>query len=1089
MAKKLSYADALKILGKKDSDAWDLAERLADGGLGMLGVPDLFGLRSLLVGKGREAVEGIRDHLRGESRLSRTERILAAERVLAAVAFLESLDEVWEASGAPLTLDELGFSPEDRAALFEPLLTPGQPGRVALPYRWNLDAAQEAVDGAALEGTAPPEAPWTSARAPRADELARQEYFYGLAEAFRDAVPRVAAAREHGVDTPDHPLLAEVARELGERATERFAELHRGLAVDVPEFALWAHEREHARTRATVDDGLGELRHLLATVASDRPVDRRREELFAAHRAVLERPVLRASDVPPGLVLPSLDEAYVPPRGRIAVVTANAVPSSEEWWGLHRPVDDLGAFIAAHLTHPDATDRPTVVLGHPGAGKSKFTEVLAARLPASDFLPVRVELRAVSPNSPIHVQIEEGLAAALHTRVSWRELADSADGALPVIILDGFDELLQATGVDRSDYLERVQEFQQQQEAMGLPVVVIVTTRTVVADRARFPLGTTVIRLEPFDEARIARLVGVWNRANGRAAITGGERSAELTTEAVLRYRDMAEQPLLLMMLLIYDAEDGALRRTGRHLTHGQLYERLLAMFARREVDKHHSGLGRDGLAEAVEGELRRLEVAALAMFTRRKQNVSAEELDRDLAVLLPDAALDPDDTGMHGRIDPAHQVLGRFFFVHEARARTSEGTASVFEFLHATFGEYLVARAVDAALEELDASRSQASRRRGRTRRVDDGELYALLSFACLPGREKVPEFLSELLERRFADDAGLRGDYSDLLVELFREAPFPAANRSYAGFEPARLPVTVRQANYTANLIVLLVLVRGTDDPVDLRELFPEPAEALTEWRNTVGVWRSLHSPEWFSVLNAVRLRHLESWTRQGSHAVLCREEGDPVNVGECIGYELHTDVEVRPDVQDPYGMTVAFDRTISRMLRSTSLRVNGSGARVLLGLLPYLSQAHGDLGAWFLDPEGDSAWLEPHEVLKLRLSPPHVEPERRLDAYRRLLTSTQLGRIELLVLRQAAEDARWPGTANEAEYSPLRRVIREFLAGVDSVVSGNLLRKDAVAPVLDLFPAGFLADDAVRRVIALVDQENPQRGRRTRVHAHLR
>jgi hypothetical protein len=221
----------------------------------------------------------------------------------------------------------------------------------------------------------------------------------------------------------------------------------------------------------------------------------------------------------------------------------------------------------------------------------------------------------------------------------WVPVADSADGALPVIILDGFDELLQATGVDRSDYLERVQEFQQQQEAMGLPVVVIITTRTVVADRARFPQGTTAIKLDPFDEPRISRLVGIWNRANARTANGDGDSNGALTTEAVLRYRDLAEQPLLLMMLLIYDAEDGALRHTDRHLTHGELYERLLAMFARREVDKHHSGLGRDDLAEAVEGELRRLEVAqqmaahessrTTGLYDRRGDDVSLDEVEK----------------------------------------------------------------------------------------------------------------------------------------------------------------------------------------------------------------------------------------------------------------------------------------------------------------------------------------------------------------------------------------------------------------------------------------------------------------------------
>ncbi|MEE2048460.1 hypothetical protein Q7689_34570, partial [Nocardiopsis tropica] len=107
MAKRLSYADALKILGKNDSDLLDFAEKLADGGLGLVGVPDLFGARSYLVGKGRQAVEGIRDKIAGESRMSRTERIAAAQRILLTVSFLEAVQESWEAASVPFPLEDL----------------------------------------------------------------------------------------------------------------------------------------------------------------------------------------------------------------------------------------------------------------------------------------------------------------------------------------------------------------------------------------------------------------------------------------------------------------------------------------------------------------------------------------------------------------------------------------------------------------------------------------------------------------------------------------------------------------------------------------------------------------------------------------------------------------------------------------------------------------------------------------------------------------------------------------------------------------------------------------------------------------------
>jgi hypothetical protein len=46
--------------------------------------------------------------------------------------------------------------------------------------------------------------------------------------------------------------------------------------------------------------------------------------------------------------------------------------------------------------------------------------------------------------------------------------------------------------------------------------------------------------------------------------------------------------------------------------------------------------------------------------------------------------------------------VLGRFFFVQQARATRNEETLRTFEFLHATSGEYLVARLTWRVLLDL---------------------------------------------------------------------------------------------------------------------------------------------------------------------------------------------------------------------------------------------------------------------------------------------------------------------------------------------------------------------------------------------------
>lgn len=999
MAKRLSYEDALRILGQNDSEVLDLAEKLADGGLGMVGVPDLFGVRGALVSKGRKALEGIRGKLKGESRMSRTEKITAAYQVLVITSFFEAADQAFVEVGMPFGLDELEITAEEQYTLL---------GR-------HLDQGTGFLFPFTHSGSSRAEIDWPLHRT-------------GAPGDFTSFVFGLAVAERHGF-TPEHPLTKGFQRSLVRHASARFKEDVLRLGADIPEFALWLHAAERERDRREIGTGLADLHERLSRIGSDRPVSRRRRELSAAYQAVLNRPVLRSDEVPSGLALPSLREAYIPPRGRVTLTNSGSAPSLDRWWRNLPIQDDLQALVASLITHPRVTEYPVVVLGHPGAGKSKFTEMLAAQLPPEDFLPIRVELRSVSPNAPLHVQIEEGLNADLHTSVSWRDLADDADGALPVIILDGFDELLQATGVDRSDYLERVQEFQQQQEALGQPVVVMVTSRTLVTERTRFPSLTTVIRLEPFDDGQIEQLLRVWNQANADAF----ERKGLIPLEArtLLRYRELAEQPLLMLMLLIYDAHGNALRRDSETLSHGELYERLLTMFAKREVEKHRARLGGRAREEAVEDELRRLEVAAMAMFARGRQSVHADELGQDLDVLMPEAAERPEDTGLHGTIAPAHQVLGRFFFVHEDRAQTSEGTSSAFEFLHATFGEYLVARLVVAVLEELAEDRSRATRRRNRASRLDDGELYALSSFAAFAGRDKVVSFLDEMLRARTSEDPGLGDDLRDLLIDLFREAPFPAPNRSFAEYEPQRLPIATREACYTANLITLLVLL--TEEPIPLDELYQDVPDLRQTWRRMVALWRLLPASQWFGILETVRIRHLGFWENRDPVSVLERERGGPVNLGECTGFELPDDAHATPAFINPYEIQIPEGTVAQRFLRSLAMRINGTGSRLALTLSPYLKHVSHDLGrSVFRDGSGDVVWEVAHDVLRLRLEPldglSSEQVDDRIFRYRRLL-GRDLDRVGLTVLRQGLEDLRsWP----EARHPEQQRMLTVMVQG---------------------------------------------------------
>jgi hypothetical protein len=78
-------------------------------------------------------------------------------------------------------------------------------------------------------------------------------------------------------------------------------------------------------------------------------------------------------------------------------------------------------------------------------------------------------------------------------------------------MLDGFDELLQATGTSQSDYLEKVADFQQREAGLGRPTGVLVTSRATVADRARTVPDTVAVRLEPFKDSQVRKWVDIWN--------------------------------------------------------------------------------------------------------------------------------------------------------------------------------------------------------------------------------------------------------------------------------------------------------------------------------------------------------------------------------------------------------------------------------------------------------------------------------------------------------------------------------------------------------------------------------------------------
>jgi hypothetical protein len=821
----LSYRDAVAILGG-DSEALAAADRALGGALSAAtgGASDavlgLFGAQGRVLRTGRDLTSGLRDRLGASERADRTEKIAAAHAVLVITAYFEAAEE----AELPFSIGELELTRDEQIALA------GGDGAAGTFVRALLSAG----------------VPQPSPTQPFEETLRQLHGWYGAPGHRLWEFLRGLAVWDR-LDESERSRAERAIRDLDRRAVERYEELFARLALEVPEFGFWSGQTEHRATRHEVRRSLAGIRSALSGLAAVPALGHAAAGLTAGYRAALDKPILSEGRAPSGLALPTLTEGYVDPDFRVAhVVEESGGPAGEDWWDEVPVRSDLAEFLAASLTSLASTAAPLLVLGQPGAGKSVLTKIMAARLPGTGFLPVRVVLREIRAEDEVQDQIEHAVRLMTGERVSWPELVRSAAGAVPVLLFDGFDELLQATGVSQTDYLLRVARFQQREADQGRPVYAVVTSRTAVADRARCPEGTVALRLEPFRAAHVARWLHIWNELNAPHFTARGLRP--LSAEVAGRHSALASQPLLLLMLALYDATGNALQRGsggGEPLGAAGLYEELLTSFAVREIGKSGQALDERLLAAHTERELQRLSLIAFGILNRRRQWITADELDQDLAALLgrPDLR----SAGFRAPLGQAEIALGRFFFVQRARALQDEQQLVTYEFLHATFGEYLAARLAVQVLSGLLGQRPALAL--GRVS-VDDDLLYALLSYNLLASRQMLRFVGARLAQLPECD----RERLAELLVTVMEDAR-ERGGHQYADYRPIRRATAARHGKYEANLILMAVLLRGS---VTASRLFPEAVDPAGIWWHRTQLWRSaLTEQEWTDFALALEVR----------------------------------------------------------------------------------------------------------------------------------------------------------------------------------------------------------------------------------------
>ncbi len=1007
MPQGLTYRDALKILGDDQSRMVKMLDAAATAGLTAWTATawtsgadpgtalSLFDMKSDVIRYAGSVLRRMSEWRSGISRFDRTQRLVAAHAVIVVSSFFECLDEVLEQAVPGFETASLGITRDEQAAhvLNHGKRTGGYAGLMEFLGSCRLPTVEPSRSRAEIR------------------EETRKLYV----KAGHSVQTFIEGLAVHDdLNWTQRGRLRSALLDVPSLALRHYDENYRQLVADSREFEVWAGLAEDR----AIGSALSRLGELLVDLRTQQPVERTRAHLELSYQAAMRNPIVATRQAPEGVVLPSLKDAYINPRCRVAAVGEGDSPASREWWRGQTEVADVNAFLVAHLTSSRATEVPLVVLGDPGSGKSKLTEVLAARLLEGDFLPIRVELRDVAAESLVREQIEQAIYQRPGERVAWHDLLQSAGGLLPVVLLDGFDEMLQATDVNRYDYFEQVCDLQREQLALQRPIAVIITSRTVVADRARFPMGSLALQLQPFDTRQIERWVGVWNRHNSTSLAERG--LSPLAVGDVIAQKELSEQPLLLLLLAIFDSTDNALR-SHSVIGRAELYRSLFMDFALREVrkDEKNRRLSQPQQDAKAERELMRLAIVALSMFNRGRQLAREDELNHDLPILFPERDLSEEDS----RLTPAQRATGRFFFIHKSEARQHADRARSYEFLHATFGEFFVAWLAVRAMRELAQTRETlASRLVAPAEPPDDRFLYSVLSFAYLAARAPIIDFVAEMLKGMEDRE---RVQCQELLRTLLSGALYLSPSTSYGNYEPLRHPTPRRMATYSANLVTLYVLTSDGDVAVD--ELLGD--DIGYGWSELAHLWKAfLAAGEWLAVQDTLRIDENPQGVR------LKREDNSSISLVRSIGLEAARDYCV--DV-DRLNAEVAPDTTFGGLLRRQGFVGDGSLEKLLVLAAIYVDA----LGDSALDYHfvSDSAFVPAHVIAQLDLAG-NISPEKRFEYYMQVsnLGVRPIQEEVLLRLRQDVETLSVGQSVRilRAVYDPM--VSDEICMGVVNAIS---------------------------------------------------
>lgn len=489
-----------------------------------------------------------------------------------------------------------------------------------------------------------------------------------------------------------------IVRGLPDKAVENYQKQYYELAVSFNDFFVWTNIQEHEKIQQSIDVGFSVIAEQIETYyerIKDLKAIETLRKIEKEYQSYIEKPIIDTSemyyDSSREVILPSKDTIFVPQKFK-ALIYENNLQLEQDVWKKCEERENIGKFISDTLRNPKVGELPLLILGLPGAGKSLLCNMLAAKILCHEYHVIIIKLRDVIADEPINQQINQQMKREFSNSCTWDDIAESGINKPILLIFDGYDELLQASGRTYSDYIQKISDFQKQQKTIyNILVKCIVTSRTTLIDKALITDNTPVIRLLDFDEKRIDLWSNIWNENNDNFFRKNQLDYFEIDKSS--KVYELAKQPLLLMMLALYDSNGNALKKQ-RDLNSTQLYYSLIREFISREKRKSAKFRSKQDSEQQIiiDEEVRKISIAAIGMYNRKALYIRSIEFQSDIEFIE-----EKYENELRGtELKESDRRIGSFLFIHKSKftgiVEKEKIKDAAYEFLHNTFGEFLTA-------------------------------------------------------------------------------------------------------------------------------------------------------------------------------------------------------------------------------------------------------------------------------------------------------------------------------------------------------------------------------------------------------------